>query len=269
MQDYIELRKKNILIAVAHPDDETLWFFQFIQELKRENNVQIFCVTHDAKSPRGGELRAVAAKCGFSVMFGNCADPGLNKLLNTTELLVAMNQIISGELRYDLIITHPLHGGEKPHPHHIQVHMAAIQVSRTLGIDFGFFSERQFAKLTCPSKFSFRLRDKVFILWRLFRGYRLLRFEKGSLTFLLGAIANLTQMRGSYNAYETKVNKFDKQTALKMFASQEQVLMSYSTFRNSEEYFFIRKAKPLSFTYDVNVEKSSSSFSPIQRAPSE
>ena len=80
MRNIQAISRSKILVVVAHPDDETLWFFQSIQQLKENNDVIILCMTYAAVSPRGKELLAVAEKYGLKVIFGHCEDTGINRL---------------------------------------------------------------------------------------------------------------------------------------------------------------------------------------------
>lgn len=72
----LALREKNILVVVAHPDDETLWFYQGMKVPQQKMLLQ-FYVSHIKKeSLRGKELSSY--------------------LKNSS---------------YDIVITHPIHGG--------------------------------------------------------------------------------------------------------------------------------------------------------------
>lgn len=103
MQRLREIKNKKILLTVAHPDDETLWFFQSIQELKKENDILVFCLTHAAVSKRGKELSKVADEIGIKVVFGHCEDTGIDLLLKSTDLQQAFIKVFS-KYKIDLAV---------------------------------------------------------------------------------------------------------------------------------------------------------------------
>ena len=165
-----EIKNKKILLIVAHPDDETLWFFQSIQKLKTENEVLVFCLTHAAVSKRGKELSKVADTIGIKVVFFYCEDTGIDRLLKSSELRQAFIKVFSKH-KIDLAITHPPHGGEKPHPHHIQLNRMTKEFCNYYSVKFGFFSEQKLlARITDETTYQknkdsvdcFLIAEKVF-----------------------------------------------------------------------------------------------------------
>lgn len=47
-KDYKLLRQKHILLVIAHPDDECMFFAPSILSLAPRNNIQVLCLSHGA-----------------------------------------------------------------------------------------------------------------------------------------------------------------------------------------------------------------------------
>ncbi len=239
MHRLTEINNKKIIIVVAHPDDETLWFFQSIQTLKLDNEIIIFCLTHASTSPRGREIQKVAATYGVKVVFGHCEDTGIVHLLKEKELRMAFIKIFS-KYKFDLAITHPPHGGEKPHPHHIQLFHMTRQFCEYYFVDFGFFSEQKLLEEKASDYyFYFSLKMKKYILNRLMLSYRLLSENQNKLRFLLKGILTILLNRKKYTGYESDVNIAQKQSALSTYESQESILKNYNSYYKKSEFFFL------------------------------
>lgn len=239
MQSLQDICRKKILIIVAHPDDETLWCFQSIQLLKERNDVLILCMTYAAVSKRGKELQAVADKYGLKVAFGHCEDTGINKLLRSSELKRAFIKIFS-KYRFDFVITHPPHGGEKPHPHHLQVYLATKEFSKYHNYSFGFFSERKLLQKREPGfTYFLNFKNKKFIIHRIIQGYKLMAEEGHRLGFIMSMFFDLLFTRGKFYGFEITVDLKLKQEALKEYSSQEEILKTYNSFYKKSEYLFL------------------------------
>lgn len=241
MQNLKTIIDQKILIIVAHPDDETLWFFQSIQFLKEKNDVQILCMTYTSVSKRGKELQVVADSFGYKVLFGHCEDTGINHLLNENQAQHAFIKIFS-KYKYDLVITHPPHGGEKPHPHHIQTYLLTKKFSIYHSYKFGFFSEENILEEKL-SKYLFSYQKKKFISARIFQSFKLLLHEKNRLLFFFKILFDIWFNFDIFEGYETTVDLKKKQEALLNFASQEDILKSYNSFYKTKEYLFIQRNK--------------------------
>lgn len=240
MQRLSEIKNKKILLIVAHPDDETLWFFQSMQQLKTNNEITVFCLTHAAVSKRGKELTKVIDQLGLKVVFGHCEDTGIDHLLKKSELRQAFIKVFS-KYKADLAITHPPHGGEKPHPHHIQLYKMSKEFCRFYSVQFGFFSEQKLlAESNTSQEYFFSFKKKKYVFYRLLQGYRLLNEEEQKLTFYLSAVFSILFDFKAYAAFEVAVNLEAKQSALANFESQQDVLKSYNAFYKKSEFLFLR-----------------------------
>lgn len=259
MQSLKEIVKKKILVIVAHPDDETLWFFQSIQILKEQNNVLILCMTHAAVSKRGRELQAVAEKYGLKVIFGHCEDTGINKLLRSSEVNQALIKVFSKH-KFDLVITHPPHGGEKPHPHHLQMFMVTKEFSKFHSFVFGFFCEQKLLQNREPGQRHFlTFKRKKYVFQRLIQGFKLMVDENHRFSFLIDSVFDLISLNGPYLGYEAEVNVDTKHQALSSFESQDDVLKSYSSYYKKIEYLYIEERTPYNWVHGL-LESSSSHF---------
>lgn len=240
MQNLQAISRKKILVVVAHPDDETLWFFQSIQQLKENNQLLILCMTHAAISKRGKELQAVADKYALKIIFGHCEDTGINRLLKQQEVQQAFIKVFS-KYKFDLVITHPPHGGEKPHPHHLQVYLAAKDFSKYYHFAFGFFCEQKLLQEIEPGNSCiFNFKKKKYVLSRIIAGYRLMTEERQRLGFVLSMIFDVLFTQSKFFGFETKVNTSLKQKALKQFSSQKEILKTYNSFYEKSEYLFLQ-----------------------------
>lgn len=240
MRSLQTINNKNILIVVAHPDDETLWFFQSTQVLKQNNRIQIFCMTHAAVSKRGKELQSMADAFGLKVLFGHCEDTGFNKYLKSKEVEQAFIKIFSRQ-KFDLVITHPPHGGEKPHPHHIQIYLEVKKFSKFHNFKFCFFSEQKLlGKFNQDSCYFFNYDNKKYISVRLIESFGLINKDQHRFLFLFSVLKDIWFNFDRYIGFETQVDLNEKQKALLKFSSQEEVLKSYNAFYKKYEYLFIK-----------------------------
>jgi LmbE family N-acetylglucosaminyl deacetylase len=249
MQQLTEIQNKKIFIFVAHPDDETLWFFQSIKTLNQLNEITIFCATQTNNSARAKELLHASKKMDVQVIFGNCEDTSINGLLKPEELSRSLENIVS-KYKFDILITHPPHGGEKPHPHHIQLFLMAKKYSRRFPVRFGFFSERIILTQRNQKEYYFSLSDKKFLIQKIFQSYRLLTQEKRKIFYLRKAVLNAFFNTHHYTGFEVAVNMKEKHLALNEFKSQKDVLQNYKSYYNEHEYLFLEDeaAKhPISF----------------------
>lgn len=239
MQRLSEIKNKKILLIVAHPDDETLWFFQSIKHLKTTNEVTVFCLTHAAISKRGKELTKVADDLGLKVIFGHCEDTGIDHFLKISELKQAYIKVFS-KYKIDLAITHPPHGGEKPHPHHIQLNQMTKEFCKDYSAQFGFFCEQKLlAQSNHAHDYEFNLKKKKYVAHRLLQGYRLLNKKEKKFIFFIKIIFTMLFNFKRYDGFEAAVNLEEKHLALAIFESQQDILKSYNAFYKKSEYLFI------------------------------
>lgn len=241
-------KKLKIALVVSHPDDEVLWFYGGLQSLSAKHDISILCLTFKADSHRGLELLNAVSRFKVKCFFGNLIDSGFNNCISNInsalEKFLADNSLAKS---FDLMITHPYHGGEKPHPHHIQTFHAVKHLSKRKKIAFGFFSEKVlpldelgYSKY----KLSFKLRwHHNFALLKLLLKSSLK--NKGLLPEILRtAKAITTDLILGENIFiltQFYVNSEEKIRTLQLYQSQICHLMKYNSIYKSEEYLYIDK----------------------------
>lgn len=246
MQSLDKIKNKKILFVCAHPDDETLWAFQTLQCLKINNQLIILCMTYSENSDRGLELLALASQYDLKIKFGNCEDTGIDRLLIDSQMRLALGHIFSG-FQFDLVLTHPPHGGEKPHPHHIQIYKSVKRWSKTDSRHFGFFSERKImSSFGSDNKYTFK--DKLYLFRQIIRSVCLMKKSplNSKWKFFYSLFYDILLDTQIYKGFETAVNTFEKKKALSNFESQLSFLNEYSSASSEFEYLYIENA-PLSF----------------------
>lgn len=238
MQSLNSITNRKILIVVAHPDDETLWFYESIKKLKQKNLVEILCFTYSAISLRGKELLELSKRIGIKVYFGHCEDVGMTRLLQNLEFGISK---AFSKNKFDLVITHPPHGGEKPHPHHIQVYLSLKKMCHDQSLQFGFFSEQKILQMMKNTNYTFTFKNKKYLYMRLKKSRKLLTGESFLTRWIFWYAINkeIWSDTNCYLGYETEVDKDEKQRALGTFNSQIQYLRDYNAYFNSTEYLYI------------------------------
>lgn len=104
-------RKNDILIVVAHPDDDLLWFGDFI--IKNCQKVKVLCITNSSNKIRRSEFQKIMDKINVDYEMWDSCD--IKSYDNFPELKKKLsNEIIN----YNMILTHSL-SGETGHPTHI------------------------------------------------------------------------------------------------------------------------------------------------------
>jgi LmbE family N-acetylglucosaminyl deacetylase len=166
-------------------------------------------------------------------------DTGMNNLLNEKEIQQAFIKIFS-KYKFDLAITHPPHGGEKPHPHHIQIYSLTKKFCQYHNCQFGFFAEQKLLFLDSNNKYVFNFKKRKYIFFRIFQSYMLIRNNSGSLLYLLTLFFDIWTQMGSFFGYETAVDLAYKQNALLEYMSQSDVLKSYNAYYKKKEYLFLK-----------------------------
>lgn len=241
----MRLKGNNVLVVVAHPDDESLYFFGGLKLLSQFSNVTVLCVTHPKNSERGAEFLEACLSLQVRCEFLEMSDDGIDTLL--PDFQKELSRFLLNK-QFDLIVTHPPHGGEKPHPHHLQIFLAVFQRCLNSQIRFAFFSEceRSLCRLTNNRKY---LHLPVSALVRpytiqLFTGLRLRsRFQWFSSVGiqLWTLIMQMINQRVVFSRIEIEVPLQEKQKALRHYTTQRSVLEMYRSANSDKEYLFFMK----------------------------
>lgn len=227
---------KRVLVIVAHPDDESLYFAGGLRKLAAVASVRVLCMTHRHSSRRGQELRAVAERLGIKCSFLSLDDVGINALLRGLERALSADFEVNDA---DVVITHPPHGGERPHPHHVQAFFAVRRAARACGRRFAFFSEH-------PESLCDRKNDGCFAVSRssvsrfLFRRILALRPRDRFRGFLLWIRESFfAPLATKLDRHQIAVDVSEKRSFLGAHESQTDVISTYRTAEQDREYLFI------------------------------
>lgn len=234
---------KKILILIAHPADESLYFYEGIKQLSSKNSIDILCLTNSSTSVRGKELQQAMCELNAHIIFRNISDKGIHSLMLNVENHIAT---ALDAKNYCLLITYPPHGSEKSHPYHIQCFHIARRLSHQRHLRFGFFSEKKidFTELKPETYlFSNYKNFKNFLNYALLftkvKKFPLknLREIKNEFFFFLGSI--LRPREYLLVSYYPKL--FDKQSTLGIYISQISSLMKMKTYLCAVEYLYLER----------------------------
>lgn len=244
--------KQEILILVAHPAHETLLFYEGLKRLSEHFIVDLLCLTNSSQSIQGKELLKIAVAQNFNVLFKNMSDRGVNSLLYDVEeyLLFTLQK-----KKYSAVITHPPHGGEKTHPHHIQCFHIARRLCHQMDLTFGFFSDKS---INCTEinenlcQFNvlnqFRIFYKYFQLHLKIRKYPLKNLGELRKEFIY-LLKNIIP-RQKYFLYSFHPRIFEKQSTLGIYSSQISSLITFKNYLTSVEYLYLQQT-PLSNKFTI------------------
>lgn len=233
--------KQNILILIAHPADETLYFYEGIKQLSIENFIDILCLTHSSTSVRGRELQQAMQNLNINIIFRNISDKGIHTMLLNIESHIAS---ALNTKKYSILITYPPHGSEKSHPYHIQCFHTARRLSYRMHLRFGFFSEKKItlAKIK-PDIYRFNfLKNFRYLLKYAFLCMKIGRFPlknlleiKNEFHFL---IRDIFRSRKYYLlTYYPK--HFEKQSTIGLYMSQINSLIKMKAYLSTVEYLYL------------------------------
>lgn len=132
---------KSLLVIVAHPDDESIWFGGILKRLCDRYRLHILSVTHAGDVVRETEFaRACGLLEAIPHMF-DCRDGGNVKL---PALGPKLDAFLTGKgLSHETVacvITHSPAGEEHSHPQHIQLHWQVAAWAGSRNMEFGFFA---------------------------------------------------------------------------------------------------------------------------------
>jgi LmbE family N-acetylglucosaminyl deacetylase len=138
------------------------------------------------------------------------------------------------------VITHPPHGGEKPHPHHIQSYVATKKLCKSYHVGFGFFCETKLLNVAMDSNV-FRLNGdtKKYILLRLIKACQFLKNDKLQIAYIVKFSFSVLFDFNKYSAFEQEVDLIAKKDALLFFESQIVHLKTYAHYNNISEFLYL------------------------------
>lgn len=227
------MSQESVLIMIAHPDDEAIYFTQGILNLRIKYNVDVACATYNRESVRGSEFAKSCKELGVNALYLECSDPGFYSLI--PDLPDKTYRLLRSS-KYRTVITHSPDGGEKPHPHHIQLHIICRYFTRELNITFKFFSEKIEIPVMRKTNFS-----KYFINY--IKALMLLKISTVNKMLLIDIALKAIYLNLKDNKLFTvehifSVDKEMKKRCLIAHESQKEVITLYCTRNNSYEYLW-------------------------------
>lgn len=131
--------RRNILIVVAHPDDDILWFGNLIHQLGKI--IKVLCVTCFSNSNRREEFKKIMERNKVDYeMWDHCNDCSYDE---SPLLKEKLSQIVKN---HEIIFTHSL-SGETGHPFHILINKYLFQV-----VPKNLFVSNPYSRKNCLTK---------------------------------------------------------------------------------------------------------------------
>ncbi|MGZ3724432.1 MAG: PIG-L family deacetylase [Pseudobdellovibrio sp.] len=244
----MESFKRNILIVVAHPDDETMWFFSGLKHLSQIYNVDLLCLTYTKSSLRGRELLKANEHYKINLLFGNLVDSGVKFPILHIENKI--DETIQENV-YDFIITHPPYGVSKTHPHHRQCFHICRRLAHQHKINFGFFSETDNYKFNPVRNARLLLQYGRFLFTN--TKYPLHHFKEFYKEFCFFLFRCSWIKRFNLISFDSDIEK--KQQTLSYYKSQPISLVQYKQAVSAKEYLYLQTEKD-DFYMDLLKRKS-------------
>lgn len=130
-----------LLVIVAHPDDEAIWFGGILKVLGATYGLMIVSATHASNPGRSEEFRRSCGLLGAMPILLDCPDGGnlsLSDPIPALEASLLENGI--DPATFAGVISHSPSGEEHWHIQHIELHWKISRWAAARGIDFGFFA---------------------------------------------------------------------------------------------------------------------------------
>jgi LmbE family N-acetylglucosaminyl deacetylase len=210
-----------ILVVVAHPDDESLWFGGTLWRLAVGGGgpITIVSLTNAGDAVRAREFASACERLGargemFDLPDG--VDKSLPDYVGRLDAVVERLRPAAGDPA--CVVTHAPHGNERSHLQHVQCHHRTRAWAKARGVPFGFFSEFDPFGETVPK--AQRGGGRV----RLFRIGRILASAVGAVT-VGGGVA-------------VDIDRAAKRALLDAYPSQLDGLATYAHYRGGREWAF-------------------------------
>lgn len=240
----------DFLIVVAHPDDESLWFGGTLLRFHRLGlRGAVACITHGDDPIRRAEFRRACRVLKVPGIMLDYPDLYYNRLSDFTPSLKAELRRAGHNLTEEtLMITHPPHGNERNHPHHVQCFEYLSRWSRREGHPLAFFSERLVGELSVEDigvglGRSARMRRVRLIAAPLsdlsmVPGYSFHKIWKDFREPLPRLSCWRSTLRKINVLFSIRVDLRHKQALLSRYPSQRALLRGFQTYRGAQEHLY-------------------------------
>lgn len=214
-----------ILVVVAHPDDESLWFGGTLLRLAAAGRspLTIVSLTNASNAVRAREFGEACRRLRARGEMFDLPDGEQTPLPDPAPLLDAWLErqgSIAGPP--SVVLSHAPHGNERSHFQHVQCHLHARRWARARGLPFGFFCEFDPFNLKTPVA----ARDDGRI--------RLYRVAYPPIPAASPA-EEATTVKG---AVAVNLDRDDKHGLLNVYGSQIVELMRYDHYQDRWEWVF-------------------------------
>lgn len=120
------MKKREILIVVAHPDDETIWLGGTLLRTKFKKTILCLCRKND--SDRNARFRKACEILEAESHISDLDDSekGNYKKISSRDIIKRILRVTKGK-NYDYLFTHG-ENGEYGHRRHIEVHKAVVEM---------------------------------------------------------------------------------------------------------------------------------------------
>ena len=120
------MKKREILVIVAHPDDETIWVGGTLLRTKFNKTIICLCRKNDKdRNPRFKKACEVLKAIGYIFDLDD-SERGYYKKISSEEIIKKILRVTKGK-NYDYVFTHGKNG-EYGHQRHKQVHDAIVEM---------------------------------------------------------------------------------------------------------------------------------------------